>query len=186
MRYEYQKDIGNLSHIHLILQVLWDKLTDEETAFVNDLIWASNNEIVRPEEDEELINEGVFRNYQEWLDMQGYGEKFLSHICNERCQMRVSSSGGPNDTRCRKINNNKISKDITRHTFIHLPKNWSDECVDRLVKIGLAEIIQKSDYEKNVKYNHDFLTPKRHIPPTMNTFDLNMSPVEGKTFQLVI
>ena len=114
--------------------------------------------------------------------MQGYGEKFLPHICNERCQMRISSSGGKKDTRCRKINNNKISNDITKHTYMHLPSNWSDDCVDRLIKIGLAEIIHQSEYDKDVKYNDDFFSPKRHIPPTMNTFDLNMSPVEGKTF----
>ena len=30
VRYEYQKDTGNLSHIHLILQVKWDELTPEE------------------------------------------------------------------------------------------------------------------------------------------------------------
>ena len=50
VRYEYQKDVGNLSHIHLILQVLWDELNEEETIFVQDLIRASNNEIVRPSE----------------------------------------------------------------------------------------------------------------------------------------
>ena len=46
------------------------------------------------------------------------------------------------------------------------------------MKIGLAEVIS----ENEIKYHHDFFTPKRHIPPTMSTFDLNMSPVEGRTF----
>ena len=37
-RYEYQKDVGNLSCIHLILKVLWDLLTEQEKDFVKDLI----------------------------------------------------------------------------------------------------------------------------------------------------
>ena len=178
VRYEYQKDAGNLSHIHLILQVLWDELTDEEKAFMHDIIRASKNEIIRPEEAQQLIDEGIFNTINDWYEMQDKAEKFLPHVCNERCQMRVNSSGRPDDTKCRKLNNNKISHDITRHTFMDLPRNWSMDCVDRLVKIGLAEFVSGDD----IKYHHDFFTPKRHIPPTMSTFDMNMSPVEGKTF----
>ena len=180
VRYEYQKDTGNLSHIHLILQVKWDELTSEEKEFMQDIIRASKNEIVRAEEIQKLIEEGIFKSYDDWIEMQGLAEKFLPHVCNERCQMRVGSSGGANDTKCRKININKISSDITRNTFMDLPRNWSSDCVDRLVKIGLAEIVS----EEEIKYNHDFFTPKRHIPPTMSTHDMNMSPVEGKTFSV--
>ena len=178
VRYEYQKDAGNLSHIHLILQVLWDELTDEEKAFMHDIIRASKNEIIRPEEAQQLIDEGIFNTINDSYEMQDKAEKFLPHVCNERCQMRVNSSGRPDDTKYRKLNNNKISNDITRHTFMDLPRNWSMDCVDRLVKIGLAEFVSGDD----IKYHHDFFTPKRHIPPTMSTFDMNMSPVEGKTF----
>ena len=129
-----------------------------------------------------MIEEGIFKNWSDWAEMQGLAEKFLPHVCNERCQMRVSSSGGVLDTKCRKINNNRISKDITRHTFMDLPNKWSDDCVNRLIKLGLAEIVSSTEYEREVIYNHDFFTPKRHVPPTMSTHDLNMSPVEGKTF----
>ena len=178
IRYEYQKDAGNLSHIHLILQVKWEELTPEEKDFMDDIIRASKNEIVRPEEIQRLIDEGIFKSHEDWYEMQELTEKFLPHVCNERCQMRVDSSGGSNDTKCRKLNNNKISPDITKHSFIELPRNWSKECIDRLVKIGLAEVISNEE----IKYHHDFFTPKRHIPPTMSTHDMNMSPVEGKTF----
>lgn len=36
-RNEYQAKAGNLSHIHLMLEVDWKKLTEEETKFVKDL-----------------------------------------------------------------------------------------------------------------------------------------------------
>ena len=113
------------------------------------MIRASNFEIVRPGEVEDLIREGVFQNYESWMEMQDHGEKFLPHICNKRCQMRVKSEGERDVTQCRKINNNKISKDITKHTYINLPQNWSDDCVDKLVKIGLAEILVDDGVEKN-------------------------------------
>ena len=208
IRYEYQNDVGNLSHIHLILQVKWNELNDEEKEFVKGLIRASNNEIVRPEEVEPLIEEGVFKTLEDWLDMQRDGEKFLPHICNERCQKRVSSNGDSTkkqtenssggrstynqsrvngkseskDTICRKINNNRISKDCTVDTFVDLPKNWSKECIERLKLLGLAEEITTGENEIVIQYNDDFFLPKRHIPHTMNTHDVNMSPVEGKTF----
>ena len=105
MRYEYQKDVGNLSHIHLILQVLWNLLTEQEKVFVKDLIRASNCEIVRPEEVEDLIREGVFKNYDSWMEMQSYGETFLTHICNERRLMRVKSEGGKDDFNLRILQN---------------------------------------------------------------------------------
>ena len=75
--YEYQKDIGNLSHIHLILQVKRNELSEEENKFINDLIRASIGEVVRPQEVETFIDEGIFRSHEDWLLMQEDAEKFL-------------------------------------------------------------------------------------------------------------
>ena len=85
VRYEYQKDAGNLSHIHLILQVLWDDLNAEERAFMDDIIRASKHEIVRPEEVQKLVDEGIFKNSEDLYKMEDLVEKFLPHVCNERC-----------------------------------------------------------------------------------------------------
>ena len=65
-----------------------------------------------------------------------------------------------------------------------LPKNWSKDCIDRLIMLGLAEVVLVGDNDSDIKFNDIFLTPKRHIPHTMNTHDVNMSPVEGKTFSV--
>ena len=116
--------------------------------------------------------------------MQRDGENFLPHICNERCKMRVSSKGKPEDTKCRKINNNKISKDCTKDTFKELPQNWSKDCIDRLIMVGLAEVVSVDENDSVIQFNDSFFNPKRHIPHTMNTHDVNMSPVEGKTFSV--
>ena len=71
--------------------------------------------------------------------------------------MIVCSEGGENDAMCRKINNNKISKDITKHAYIDLPRDWSEECVDPSIKTGLAEINSVNEYNKYVQYNDDLL-----------------------------
>ena len=47
-RKEYQEVTGNLSHIHLMLEVNWKKLNEDETKFVKDLCRCSLMDIVRP------------------------------------------------------------------------------------------------------------------------------------------
>ena len=67
---EYQKDTGNLSHMHLMLQILWDELNDAEKAFfMRDIIRTSNNETIRLEEVDDLINEEIFKSYDDWIKM---------------------------------------------------------------------------------------------------------------------
>ena len=43
-------------------------------------------------------------------------------------------------------------------------------------------IVSKDGYEAPFKSNVEFFHPKRHIPPTNPTGDINMSPVEGYFF----
>ena len=49
-RCEYQKDAGNLSHIHLLIEVDYSKLNSKQTNFVDDLIHVTIPEIVRSED----------------------------------------------------------------------------------------------------------------------------------------
>ena len=96
--------------------------------------------------------------------------------------MRVKSDRVNDNTRCKKLNNNIILKNITKHTYIYLPQNWTNDCVDKLVKISLDEILLTDSNEKVVTYNYDFFTLKRYILLIISIFDTNMSPVEGKIF----
>ena len=56
---EYQKEVGNLSHIHLILQVDWKSLTQSEEQYMDNLIRADVMAIVKSEEISHLIDEGI-------------------------------------------------------------------------------------------------------------------------------
>ena len=62
VRKENQKDKGNLSHSHLMVRLDWSQISEEETEFVKDLIRASIFDIVRPNEVERYVKEGVFTN----------------------------------------------------------------------------------------------------------------------------
>ena len=108
---EYQKDVGVLSYMHLILKVGYAKSNSEQTNFVEDLIHATIPEILRSEDAQKIIDDGVFQHIDSYFDMQKDVTKFLPHICNERNK----NCTGPNDYRCRKWNNRILTKiQITR------------------------------------------------------------------------
>ena len=108
-RNEYQKEAGNLSHIHLILQVDWKVMNQSEKEFVQDLIRASILDVVRPNEVQRFIDEGIFECVDDVKEVYNNAEKFLPHRCNPRCLCRV----GPDKFKCRKVNNLTATEDNT-------------------------------------------------------------------------
>ena len=182
-RCEYQKEVGNLHHIHLILQVLYHMLNEEQKSFVDNLVRASVLDVVRPDEVQKMIEDGVYESVDDWFDMQNDASTFLGHICNSRCVRRTAEG----KFQCRKLNNLKESKDNTKHTFKDLPNNFPQECIDILIKCGLAtqEFEHENGYQPKFKSTLDFFHPQRHIPPTNPSDDINMSPVEGYTFSVI-
>ena len=181
-RKEYQELTGNLSHIHLMLEVNWKKLNENETKFVNDLCRCSLMDIVRPSEVQKLIDDGTYTSVDDWADMINDAKNFLGHVCNSRCQMRMADGS----FKCRKLNNLKVSEDNTKHTFMSFKNDLPQNCIDRLVKIGLIDPIIENQYgyKSAIKSKLSFLHPKRHIPPTNVSDDINMSPCEGRTFSI--
>ena len=179
-RKEYQKDKGNVSHIHLMLKLNWDKLSSEEKKFINDMIRASVIDVVRVDEVNHLIEHGLMKSVVDLEEIVEDASKILGHHCSPRCLMMVS----PGVFRCRKLNNLNVTSDNTKHVFKPLPNDYSLECLERLVKIGLVEPIEVNEngYEAPFKSCHEYFHPKRHIPPTNPTGDINMSPVDGYFF----
>ena len=66
--------------------------------FFEDLIHATIPKIVRSEDAQKMIDDGVFQNIDSYFCMQKDATKFLLHICNERCKIRTD----PNEYGCRK------------------------------------------------------------------------------------
>ena len=86
--------------------------------------------------------------------------------------------------KCWKLNNLKVSKDNTKHTFMLFNNDLPQNCIDRLVNIGVVEPVVQNEhgYRKEIKSKLSFLHPKRHIPPTNPSDVINMWPCEGYTF----
>ena len=69
-------------------------------------------------------------------------------------------------------------KTIRKNTFLSFNNDLPQTCIKRLLKIGLIDPIHenKYGYKTEIKSKLSFLHPKRHIPPTNPSDDINMSP----------
>ena len=180
VRKEYQTSKGNLSHSHMMVALDYKLMSIDEKKIVDNLVRASIFDIVKPEEAEKIIEDGIFSTIDDIHTVYNDGINFLPHKCNDGCLVK-----NPEGTlRCRKLNNLHVSKDNTKHKFMNLPNDYSVECLQILERIGLTEnlSIDKDGNVLKFKSNLPFFHPQRHIPPTNPTNDLNISPVEGYTF----
>jgi hypothetical protein len=110
------------------------------------LIRASVFDIVKPEEVDRFIDEGVFDSAYDIFTVYENAETFLPHPCNDTCLVKR-----PNGTFCcRKIDNVKASSDNTKHQFLPLPNDYSLLCLRILESIGLTEALI-IDNDGNVK-----------------------------------
>ena len=70
----------------IILQ--WEEMTEYETGFVNDLIYASVLDIVRPDEVDRSIEEVIFTDCHDVYTVYNNVMKILSHIYNGKSLLR--------------------------------------------------------------------------------------------------
>ena len=83
-RDKYQDSVGNLPHIHLIKCIDEKAMSHEQKAKMDDLIRASICDIVRSDEMQHLIDDGIFKSVDNHKDMQNDAGDILPHICTER------------------------------------------------------------------------------------------------------
>ena len=157
------------------------KLTQVQKDKLDDLIRCSIFDIVRADEVQGLIDEGIMKSIDELPEFHDLCSCILSHKCNSRCLRRIGPGNDSEDFQCRKTNNLKVSPDNTSHCFMKLPVNYSKDCVDRLIKCGIAEPCQDNGSGVSFTSSHPLFNPVKHIPPTNPTNDKNLSPVTGKT-----
>ena len=165
-----------------MFKVNWDKMTVKEKEFVNDSIQVSVLDIVRSSEADAFIAEGVIELIKNINQIIEAGTKVLGHNCNEQCKMAV----GDHFYRCCKLSNLKITTDNTNYIFKPLTNDYSIECLDQLIEIGLVEarIITKEGYVKSFISSDTFFHPKQHTFPTNTMHEINISPVEGYIFAI--
>ena len=153
----------------------WNELTPSQKEFIDDLIKYSAPDVVRSNEIQHLIDEGIFTAEGDINGVVSDARKCLPHCCNCGCFYRTGP--GEFDFRCRK-------EDNTKHTFQPLPNEWSFECINRFIKISLAEPIcfNVEGAQSAIIFHDSYFYSSRHISPTNPSDDKNMSSVEGKTF----
>ena len=81
-RKEYQSEVGYISHIHLLGKLC--QLSEHSRTELFDSI--SNNvvDIIKTEEFDDLIKEGIIENNDDVINVQLDGLKYLIHTCNSR------------------------------------------------------------------------------------------------------
>ena len=148
------------------------------------MVRASIVDIIRGDEVQNLIDEGILNEDSDVYGVQELAEEILRHKCNPRCLRRIGDGEGPENFVCRKPNNLKISPDNTKHCHIPISGLYSPDLIKKLIEIGMAEpiVFNERGEPSEFKSYHLFFHPTRHIPPTNPHNDMNISPVEGKTF----
>ena len=87
-RKEYQSSKGNLSHAHMMICLMWELMNEDKRTFVNDLIRASIFDIVRPDEIDRFMEDGIFTHREDVANVYENAMKFLPHVCNNACLVK--------------------------------------------------------------------------------------------------
>ncbi len=129
-RTEYQPESGNLSHEHIILALKKDSLNSLTNDQLNSLIAINVMEIVKFDQIEKLISDGLLSCPEDIDGIVQDGWRKLKHTCGQRCLIRIGPGDGPENFKCCKQLAVKDSPDATCHQFIKLPCNLSDVSKD--------------------------------------------------------
>ena len=84
---------------------------------------------MRINEIDKLLDDGTFKNLDEYKDTMYDAAKFLGHVCNSRCLVKTPTG----EFRCQKVNYLKVSEDNTKHTYMEFNNEISKDCLDRLI-----------------------------------------------------
>ena len=165
VRDEFQDKRGNLPHIHMLISIDFDKVTEAQQDRIDDLIRADIGSIVRSDEVQHLIDDGILKSNEDWKELNVLSDEILPHRCTPRCQVRIAEGDGPDSFRCRSNNNLRLSPDITCDNLIPLPLKLSVPCIERLIRCGLVDPIDDVNNfnEEEFKAHHPFLHPKKHV-----------------------
>ena len=176
-RDEFQDNVGNLPHVHALLCLKETMDTNEGREFLQNLIRASIGDIVREDEVDEYVQEGILESYDDYIDMMMDASTILQHKCSKQCMARTGTND--NELRCRTFDNYHQSPDHTSHCLVEFDPGHSQEATSILVALGLAE---PGDSDSGAfKPLDERLRETRHILPTHPGEGI-ISPCNGLLF----
>ena len=82
-RKEYQSDVGNLSHIHLLGKLA--QMCEHSREDLGNLIRNNIVDIIKPEEVDAMIDEGLINHKDDVNQVQIDGKTYIIHRWNSRC-----------------------------------------------------------------------------------------------------
>jgi hypothetical protein len=176
-RDEYQENEGNLPHVHALLRVLYDKDNPFEVEEFNNRIRGFTGDLVRVDEIEPYIAEGLLQDYSGWFEVMDLAETILTH----RSERNLKRTGpGKNDLKPRDQNNYYISPDPMSYATKKIDPNHTTNAVSILVECQLATAPPAEDPRALVDC-HPLLQCERHFPP-LRRHGGSMSPVIPRMF----
>ena len=173
---------GNLPHMHGLFWTSDNLYSRDGLHAACDRIRGSIIDIVRPQEQDKYISDGVFKTAEEADCFRATMQRFLHHEHHRRCfVMRRDKISGEFqlDKVCKVADNWRLTEASGDHIFRDMQVNHTNEAIKVMMDIGVAErtpLTEGQYYEFIPKY--DFLTGIKHIPPCMGN-DGIMSPVIG-------
>jgi hypothetical protein len=170
-RDEYQGGAGNLPHIHAIIRVNYDANDPHTVDAFLDRIRGFVGDILRVEEIDDYVAEGLLRDRDEWYEIQKLAGSILMHR-SERNMKRVGTAD--RDVVMRDNNQFYKNPDPTKYSTVVIDPH-TENAIKVLGQCGLAASPPEY-YRRKLVDCHPLLECKHQYPP-MKRGDSNMSPV---------
>jgi predicted GIY-YIG superfamily endonuclease len=174
-RFEFQDTVGNLPHIHALIWLRGNTIPLHD---IQDRIRGSLMHLIRPEEMDNLVTEGLLSCAEETMEIQELAERVLAHICSSRCQKRVGIEDG--QLRCRVTNNGLESPNPLTHTTKEIDVQHFPQAEKILLDLGLYTVDPLTGCTRP---SVDCLKATKHFPPS-NAAEGNLSACNGVLFAL--
>ena len=176
-RKEFQDQNGNPSHIHAILKTCIDTTTDEGRNIVLDKIRGSLNDLIRYNEIKGIVNNGMSNSTDFLHDLLLQAKTYLSHKCDNRCQIPRTNEDGETEYVCKVAHNFLLSMNPAEHRVQEVHTKHSDLAMAHLHDLGLAT----TDPDSPHPILHPLLKSQRHILICVKNVS-KFSPTNGKLF----
>ena len=189
-RFEFQDAEGNLPHIHSLIwlkRVLAGVDPKIALAEVLDRIRGSSFDLLRTEEVDALIQEGLLSDHVEAESVREHARRVLTHRCSNRCQRRYGPA--EDETRCRVPHHGLLNPNPSQHTMRRVNIEHSEAAMEVLEILELYEFNNQSqryelvsdlpDHENQLLL--EALRATKHSPPAVAA-EGPFSPCNGRLF----
>lgn len=175
---------GNLPHLHAAITTDDDLTIEAGIMAAADRIRGFVDDMVRPEEQERMLEEGIFESPESVNELKDFLRKVLPHKHRRRCYVitkRTDENGSEVKKACKVTDNWNSSDNNSEHSFLRIPVKHSQEAIEIMQALGVAAATPSDHPEgKDVDFVPllDWLDPIKHIPPAHGDEGI-ISPVIG-------